>query len=66
MSVGVWPHPPTMKLILSSCACVSIVLSLLVNAALALDPTAVAGESQANATCPVSNKPVNPAITFVY
>lgn len=55
-----------MKLILSYCASVILVLSLLVNAALALDPASIAGETQANTLCPVSNKAVNPAITVVY
>lgn len=55
-----------MKLILSYCASVAVVLSLLVNAALALDSASVASEAQSNTVCPVSNKPVNPAITLVY
>ncbi len=55
-----------MKLILSYCASVAVVLSLLVNAALALGSASVASEAQSNSVCPVSNKPVNPAITLVY
>lgn len=60
------PNHPAMKLILSYCASVAVVLSLLVNAALALDSASVASEAQSNTVCPVSNKPVNPAITLVY
>ncbi|MES2598446.1 MAG: group 1 truncated hemoglobin [Verrucomicrobiota bacterium] len=55
-----------MKPILSYCASVLIVLSLLVNAAMALEPASIASETQTNTLCPVSSKPVNPAFTVVY
>lgn len=55
-----------MKIILSSLAAVALILALLVNAALALDPAAVAGESATNTLCPVTGKPVDPAITAAY
>lgn len=52
-----------MKLILTSFATITVVMSLLVNAALAVDPAAVATEAVTNTVCPISGKPVNPAIT---
>jgi hemoglobin len=55
-----------MKLILSSLATISLVMTLLVNAAMAVDPAAVATEAAANTVCPISGKPVNPAITAEY
>ncbi|MBE7494429.1 MAG: hypothetical protein HS117_05760 [Verrucomicrobiaceae bacterium] len=41
-------------------------MTLLVNAALAADPAAVASESATNSVCPISGKPVDPAITAEY
>lgn len=56
-----------MKLILSSLATITAVMTLLVNAAaLAVDPAAVASETAANTLCPISGKPVDPAITTEY
>ena len=56
-----------MKLILSSLATITAVITLLVNAAaLAVDPAAVASETAANTLCPISGKPVDPAITTEY
>lgn len=55
-----------MKLILPSLATVTLVMTLLVNAAMGVDPAAVAGESASNTVCPISGKPVNPAITAEY
>lgn len=55
-----------MKLILPSLATITLVMSLLVNAALAVDPAAVAGETSSNTVCPVTGKAVNPAITTEY
>ena len=55
-----------MKLILSSLATISVVTTLLVNAALAADPAAVASETTTNSVCPISGKPVDPAITTEY
>lgn len=55
-----------MKLILSSFATITAVMTLLVNAALAVDPAAVATEAAANTICPVTGKPVDPAITADY
>jgi len=55
-----------MKLILSSFATISIIMSLLVNAARATDPAATATEAATNSVCPVTGKPVDPAITAVY
>jgi hemoglobin len=57
---------PTMKLILTSLATITAVMTLLVNAALAADPAAVASESATNSVCPISGKPVVPAITAEY
>lgn len=58
------------KLIITSIATTTLVVSLLVNAAKAADPAApaanVATETQTNSVCPISGKPVNPAITFAY
>jgi hemoglobin len=55
-----------MKLILSSIATITAVMTLLVNAALAADPAAVATETAANTICPVTGKAVDPAITADY
>lgn len=55
-----------MKLLLSSLATITAVMTLLVNAALAADPAAVASVSATNSVCPVSGKPVDPAITAEY
>ncbi len=55
-----------MKLILPFLAALTLILSLLVNAALALDPAAVAGESATNTVCPITGKAVDPAITTEY
>lgn len=55
-----------MKLLLSSIATITAVMTLLVNAALAADPAAVASVSATNSVCPVSGKPVDPAITAEY
>lgn len=56
-----------MKLILSSLATITAVMTLLVNAAaLAVDPAAVASESATNSVCPISGKPVDSAITAEY
>ncbi|MBE2285188.1 MAG: hypothetical protein IAE77_17140 [Prosthecobacter sp.] len=41
-------------------------MTLLVNAALAADPASVATESAPNSVCPVTGKPVDPAITADY
>ncbi len=55
-----------MKLILSSLATVSLVMTLLVNAAMAIDPAAIATEAATNTVCPISGKPVDPAISAEY
>ncbi|MBB5032540.1 group I truncated hemoglobin [Prosthecobacter vanneervenii] len=56
-----------MKLILSSLVTITAVMTLLVNAAaLAVDPAAVASETATNAICPISGKPVDPAINTEY
>jgi len=55
-----------MKLILTSLATITAVMTLLVNAALAADPAAVASESTTNSVCPISGKPADPAITAQY
>lgn len=55
-----------MKLILSSLATITAVMTLLVNAALAADPAAVASETATNTICPVTGKPADPAITTEY
>ncbi len=55
-----------MKLILSSLATITAVMTLLVNSALAADPSAVAFEKATNTVCPVTGKPVDPAITDEY
>ena len=55
-----------MKLILTSLATITLVMSLLINAALAVDPAAVAGETSSNTVCPVTGKAVDPAITAEY
>lgn len=55
-----------MKLILIPFAAITLVLTLLVNAALAADPAGIATPEKANTVCPVSGEPVDPALTFVY
>ena len=55
-----------MKLILTSLATITVVMTLLVHAALAADPAAVASESATNTVCPVTGKPADPAITAEY
>lgn len=56
-----------MKLILSSIVTITAVMTLLVNAAaLAVEPAAVATEAATNSVCPISGKPVDPAITADY
>lgn len=55
-----------MKLVLTFLATSAAVITLLVNAAVAADPARVATETQTNTLCPISGKPVNPAITAVY
>ncbi len=55
-----------MKLILTSLATITAVMTLLVNAALAADPAAIASESATNTVCPISGKPVDSAITSEY
>lgn len=55
-----------MKLVLPSLATIVTVMALLVNAARAADPAAVATETATNTICPISGKPVNPAITAEY
>lgn len=56
-----------MKLILSSIVTITAVMTLLVNAAaLAVEPAAVATETSSNTVCPISGKPVDPAITAEY
>ncbi len=55
-----------MKLILSSLAAISLTMTLLVNAAMAIDPAAVATEAETNTVCPISGKAVDPAITADY
>lgn len=63
-----------MKLVLTMFASSSLVIALLVHAAMATDlasttpsvPANVATETQTNTLCPISGKPVNPAITVSY
>jgi len=55
-----------MKLILTSLATITAVMTLLVNAALAADPAAVASDSATNTVCPISGKPVDSAIAAEY
>jgi hemoglobin len=56
-----------MKLILSSIVTITAVMTLLVNAAaLAVEPAAVATEAATNTVCPITGKPVDPAITADY
>ncbi len=55
-----------MKLILSSLATISLFMTLLVNAAMAIDPAAIATEAATNTVCPVSGKPVDPTICTEY
>ncbi|WP_395749645.1 hypothetical protein [Prosthecobacter sp.] len=55
-----------MKLILTSLATITAVMTLLVNAAMAIDPASVATETAANTICPVTGKPVDPTVTTDY
>lgn len=55
-----------MKLIVSTLATITVVMSLLVNAVMAADPAAVATETATNTLCPISGKPVDPSITADY
>lgn len=55
-----------MKLILSYLATIIVVMTLLVNAALAVDLANIATEAATNTVCPVTGKPVDPAITAEY
>lgn len=55
-----------MKFILPSLAAVALILALLVNAALALDPAAIASETTTNSLCPVTGKPIDPAVIAEY
>lgn len=55
-----------MKLIASSLVAITLTMTLLVNAAMAIDPAAVATENVTNAICPISGTLVNPAITTEY
>lgn len=55
-----------MKFFLSSFAMISAVMALLVHAAIAAEPAAIATETATNSVCPVSGKPVDPAITVEY
>lgn len=54
------------KILLSSVITITAVMTLLVNAAQALDPASIATEAQPNTVCPVSGEPANPAITLAY
>lgn len=54
------------KLILIPFATITLVLTLLVNAALATDPSSIPAPEQTNTVCPVSGQPVDPQITLVY
>lgn len=55
-----------MKLIVPTLATITVVMSLLVNAVMAAEPAAVATETATNTLCPISGKPVDPAITADY
>lgn len=55
-----------MKFILVPFATITLVMTLLINAALATDSASIATLEQPNTVCPVSGKPVDPAITWVY
>lgn len=55
-----------MKLILTSLATVTTVMTLLVNTALAIDPATIASQSATNSICPISGKPVDAGITAEY
>lgn len=55
-----------MKLILPTLATITVVMSLLVHAALAVDLAAVATETSSNTVCPVTGKAVDPTITAEY
>jgi hemoglobin len=54
------------KLALAMFATSGFAITLLVNAVMAADLLNVATESQTNTVCPISGKPVDPAITMVY
>jgi hemoglobin len=61
------PNPASlMKFSVPTLATVAVVMSLLVNAAMATDTAAVATETATNTLCPVSGKPVDPSITADY
>jgi hemoglobin len=63
-----------MKLFLSASGTFAVSIALLVHAAMATDlavagataTSTVATETQTNALCPVTGKPANPSITYVY
>ena len=55
-----------MKLLLPSVTTITVVITLLVHAAMAADPASVPTETQTNTVCPISGKPVNPAVTLAY
>ncbi len=57
------PNAITMKSILCSFVTAS---AMLIHAAIAAEPLSIASETQTNTICPVSGKPVDPAITHVY
>lgn len=56
-----WLLPAT-----TTVAAFAAAIALLVNAALAAETTAVPTETQTNTLCPVTGKPVDPAITWEY
>lgn len=55
-----------MKHILATFIAISAVVTLLSSPASAADPASIPTETQTNTVCPISNKPVDPAITTVY
>ncbi|MGV3662496.1 MAG: hypothetical protein ACO1TE_20090 [Prosthecobacter sp.] len=55
-----------MKLILVPLATIILVMTLLINAALAVDPASIATPEHSNTVCPVSGKPADPVITWAY
>ena len=55
-----------MKHILATFIAISAVVTLLSSPASAADPASIPTEAQTNTVCPISNKPVDPAITTVY
>lgn len=54
------------KLVLTMFTTSAAAIALLVHAALASDLASVATEAQTNTICPISGKPVDPAITMIY